>query len=246
MAFRRRFRKRFRSFRRPHGIRLRTPRETTRFEMGQVAVFQNGLVNDAAQSQLFTVVLAQIPNRVGDTTTGQGRALNSIARRMEIGGVVLSYAVRVSGSAIQPDDPASAIVENMHDHQLLVCSDRLFADGLPSAVNTDWFTATTPMSIASAQTVEDEQPTYPLRVHFRDCFFDHRSRTIASGVEDDVAPSLQPVTRMQGRCNLRLRLALEDTHCLVLHLATRITNWDGGTLLYNWTVRGSIYYRVRF
>lgn len=250
MAFKRSFR-RFsprRSFRR--GVRLRAPREPQRWEVGNVVIDQTYVLSaETDVVQTAVVALAQIPFHVGDVGTGQGRALNQFARKLEIGGIVFRYDI-VDAAFSNWGEVGSfgANGRNRVQHRVLLCSDRLDAVGQPSSI-PNWFTPTSPIVAVSASdpviTAEDQD--FPTRIHWQNSHAYNREVWQTGSATSVVAPNTRTFST-RGGANLRLRLALDDTHGLFFHFASRLQQLSPADIEISGQLRilGTIYYRVRF
>jgi len=212
------------------------------WQRGNFNVLVVNVVEDASVPNLIVVPIAQIQDHVADGTVATGRALSEQVRFMEVGGVVFDWQSNIV-DVTQDDDEGIWIVQQ----QLLLVSDRLDEVGNPVALNTDWFSSTTPTTLAQSQAENDEDTTFPTKVHWR------HSRNLAGGklptlgVATSVSPA-QVTIHAQGSANLRLRLRLDDEHALAFHLTTDIAN-TGGVLTgaaVSTSVCGSIYYRTKF
>lgn len=239
--------RRFSRFR-SRGRALREPTSPKRWEVGRIEFDQNLILTDEDSSQIIFVPLAMIFDRVGDNNEPQGRALNNLARKMEVGGVVLDYSVIHS---TDPGDfaPPGVGTFNAVESKFVLASDRLFEDGAPAALAPNFFATTTPVILAASTPADDNDMTYPMRVHHEDTFFwrAQQQKTNAPAVIP-AWPQVQQVNRVQGRTNVRLKLALTDDQVLGFYVASV---WSDRTNDYTsinalWNVSGKIYYRVRF
>lgn len=259
MAFRRftrsrssaspRYRFRFR-----RGSSLRRPQEPFRWEVGQFVFEQEVFLTNGGTggepppqlNDLLITVLAQIDDRVGDSGTSQGRALNNFARFLEIGGIVMHGHMHVRTN-FWPDGKGN---DNLIGCRLLVVSDRLDSAGNPASF-PNWFTSTTPTTLAVATQDQDQDIDYPTRIHWQTS----RHFQLAAANDDEVQTTaglaLQPVTNASYSVNRRLRLRLDDRTGLFLHFAanTVFPSTEGDP---EWSVtmtnivHGTMYYRVRF
>jgi len=194
--------------------------------------------------QNLVLVLAQIFDHVGDSATGVGRTMSNLVRSMEIGGIVFDYGFVLSPT--NSESPGGQPWPCVFQSQFILASDRLQTDGTPAAIDVGWFTNTTPITIATATSNEDEDQQFPTRVHYR------RSHLFDLGVQPgfDAAGDLRTghtTYRSGGHASLRLRLRLSDEQVLAIHVPTILHRVDGLTsLTVLFFATGSLYYRARF
>lgn len=244
---RRTFSPRFRR-RRFSGVRQVT--SPKRWEVGRIDVALDISLEDPEIGDDHIVVfvpLAQIFDRVGDATTGPGRALSNFARKLEVGGLVLDYSCIVQPVPGEIPPPGAGVFNGVNA-KLAIASDRLFEDGSISALTPNFWSSTTPTSLAANQTLDDEDQQFPMRIHYEDTFFHRLQRVESTAAVTGAWPNPHSTVRTSGRTNLRLKLALDDFTALGFYLSQ---NWfdrtaDFDSVVCQWRVNGKIYYRVRF
>lgn len=222
--------------------RTHEPKRSGFWQRANFNIIATNVVDTGTPTGALVTVMAQIKDRVSDATTGTGRALGEQVKFLEVGGMVFDWSMYLNDVSLADDTGLWSL-----QSQIILVSDRLDKDGNPAAIETEWFNNQTPVSLASAQQVSDEENEYPTRVHWR------HSRNIvggaiASNTTGRIYPS-QNVVLLQGSANLRLRLRLDDEHCLAFHLPLFIANSGGAELLggaVTYTIAGSMYYRTRF
>jgi len=232
----------FRSRSRFNKNRTREPRRTGHWQRANFNLISTNVVDTGTSVSNIVVPIAQIKDRVSDSTIGTGRALAEMAKFCEVGGVVFDWNFYLGDVSLDDDTGLWSIQQ-----QIILVSDRLDSDGNPCAIDFNWFNSQTPITIASSQSVDDEDQEQPTRVHWR------HSRNLvggayASNTTGRFYPS-QNVVSLQGSANLRLRLRLDDEHCLAFHVPTFLANSGGAELLgaaVTITIAGSLYYRMRF
>lgn len=250
--FKKRFTKRatnFRSFRRS-GPRLHAPTKPRIWQRANFYFTQSQTFDDAQglDPQNTVLVLGQIDDRVGDSSTGVGRAQAELWKYLDIGGIVMDWSMYAS---IENEFDGSLLEDQFELHsQLLLCVDRLDNVSNPVAVACNWFNNTTPVSLASGQTTEDEDNEYPTRVLWRAAAF-HRPPWVPHALTGG-----QPTTNVgalnghnvvlgSGRINKRLKLRIDDQHQLNLHLTGKanLTPAADVSRSLRFAVVGSLYYR---
>lgn len=247
MVFRRSSSSRARSFKpRSRFTRNRThqPRKTGHWQRANLFIDSENIVTEEAAPTLTVSVLAQIIDHLATTTTAAGDVYNNQVKFLEIGGIVFDWQMMLTDLVV--DFPTTQTSIWRINNQVLLVSDRLDETGIPVALNSNWFSSTTPVPLAASTQDQDEDQRFPTRVHWR------HARTIAGGYSQfpDVAGDFQPsqsVVSLQGSANLRLRLALDDEHCLAFHWTSLIAQGSPPVTAaaINLSVNGSIYYRVR-
>jgi len=254
MAFRR-----SNSFRRPPARRRFPSRNRTHtvkklghWQRSNFSIISQAQHDAAAEPFNIVNVLAQIDDHLGDDTTAAGRIASNTIRTLEIGGIVFDWqltSITLPLSSPEPD-PMARVAGVLNT--LLLCTDRLDDDGNPVAIDSDWFTNTTPTPVALATQQEDEDVRFPTRVHWR------TTRYLETGTflpTNSLGPeyALPPVgvVLAQGSKNLRLRIALNDEQTLVFHWRSVIPSgfWSPDTfagVIATLLLNGSLYYRVRY
>lgn len=248
MAYRKPAGRRFANFkRRSISSRLHTPTRPVRWQAANFCL-NGGLVMDAnGADNNLVIVLATIGNRVGDSNTAQGRTLNSMARSMEIGGVVMEWSFRTT--LVFASEPVGSDQNAAFQTQVILCSDRLQADDQPASIDCNWFTNTPPISTALSTEDQDRETNYPTRIHLR------RSHRFDVGFTDP--PSVLGTLRSAGvttyasggRANLRLKLRLSDEQALCIHVPSQVTEQNEATIneiATDYNITGTLYYRARF
>jgi len=199
------------------------------------------LLTDGQDSISLTIIpIAQIFDRLASPVGATGQQI----RFCEVGGVCFDWQTQLA-DIVQDSDSGLWLVQT----QILLVSDRLDTEGNPAALDSNWFTNTTPIvSATSGGEAQDEDQRFPTRVHWR------HSRNFNGGVAD--APIgisgngfySTPVVSLQGSANLRLRLRLDDEHALAFHFTSKITDAAGvlQNAAFTHTVTGSLYYRTRY
>lgn len=253
--FKRRFTRRAtnsRSFRRGSsaGPRLHMPSRPRIWQRGNFFLQQSLPFNDEASTDPVNIVfeLAKIQARVGDPTTGVGRAQGEIWKYLDIGGIVMDYWFHAPVINQETGDLIEDDVELFS--QTLLCVDRLDADANPAAILCDWFNNTLPTVSASAQTDEDEDHEYPTRVLWRAAQWHGAPwvpHALSGGqpVTNVGALDTQQVSMGHGRINKRLKLRLDDEHLLDLHVTAKANTQVAAGITRDVRFRavGSIYYR---
>lgn len=259
MPFRRRFfpkrsAGRFSRFRRGRAA-LRSPTEPKRWEVGRVFISTSLTLEQAPgdPNQVTFIPLAQVYNRVGDVGTAQGRTLNNLVRRMEVGGVVLDYSVMFAAQNLtlfgDSDEPKNVNQWNNLFAKFILASDRMFEDGSPSSLTPNMFTSTNPViGAGSTTTPDDEEQSFPMRIHYEDTFFTRLLPVTHEGAARTFAADPHAIARTAGRVNLRLRLSLDDLQTFGIYFPALWANATGEYEQVNaqLNVSGKIYYRVRF
>lgn len=220
--------------------RTHEPRKSGHWQRCNMFLQSENVVDQEATHFNTVLVLGEILGHLGrsqETDTQQIRFL-------EIGGVVFDWQMQLTDTSFDYTSPPTQDYWRI-SNQLLLCSDRLDVDGNPCAIDVNWFSSTTPIPLATAAEVQDEDQRFPTRVHWR------HARNINGGyaqfpdVTGDYSP-VQSVVSLQGSANLRLRLRLDDEHALVFHWSSIIA--EGGSTLsaaaIMATIAGSMYYRV--
>jgi len=249
MAFRRSAPSRGRSFKRRSFSRNRThqPKRTGHWQRANLALsFENIIENPATEPTNLVAVLAQITNHLGDDSTASGRLESSTVKFLEIGGIVFDWQMMLTDLVQDFGSPPTYDVA-LFPAQMLIVSDRLDVDGNPCSIVPNWFSSTVPIPVANAIQLQDLDDKFPTRVHWR------HSRTLVQGYGDFPAlggnfQTSQPVVLAQGSANLRLRLALDDEHCLAMHFGLN-TGGSASTVTaaaVTLNVFGSMYYRIRY
>ncbi|MGN5493392.1 hypothetical protein, partial [Campylobacter coli] len=185
-----------------------TDRKVQRPQKWQAANFQfeNILIpEEANDSQNVVTIVAQVPNRIGDSSTVQGRVLEAAARRLEIGGIVWTTTIRTV-----PFEPTE-LTNRWAGRQLhaIWAFDRLDSVAQPAAINTFWNLSQSPVTVVAAEDAEKEETNYPSRIVRR--YYD----THMFGVQSlglDAPPSSQEVRNSRWSGSLRLRQFLDDEH----------------------------------
>jgi len=192
------------------------------------------------------LLLGQILNHFVDVGTGDGKSIPEGIKALDIGGLVFSYQM-IPSLFITTED---ALQDVYCISQLLVCSDRIDEGGNPVAIDCNWFTNTSPVNVASASEVQDEDQRFPTRVHWRCAhLIDQTFMPITVETGGVTHISQYPVAMAQGRFNKRLRLRLDDEHCLSFHFHVATDNQfpaSGRQLAVRCMISGSIYYRWVF
>lgn len=248
MAFRRSAPSRGRSFRpRSRFSRNRThqPRRTGFWQRANLMLIQENVVDNPGAHFNSVIVIGRVANLSRDDDEG-GKARNQQIRFLEIGGIVFDWQMELSDIALDFTTTPETDIWRI-ENQVLLVSDRLDEEANPVAIDTNWFSSTSPIPLASAAAAEDEDQEFPTRVHWR------HGRTIAGGYSQfpDVTGNYQPSQNqvsLQGSANLRLRLKLDDEHCLAFHWTSLLRNTSAtlAAAAINLNIWGSLYYRVVF
>jgi len=235
------FRRTFRGFR---GRR----RSVTNLKVGRPKVWQaaffhfdNAAIHDSSVSNNVVTVVAQIPDRIGDSTNANGRVLMQAARKLELGGIV--WTAGIDDNRIVAADFPTAGQPFFSDYSMVWAYDRLDASLAPCAINVNWNNTTSPCSVASAAAADDIEDAYPERIIKR---FDERRVYGGQSFGLDAPAMDQQTSHIRWRGNLRLRQYLDDSHCLVFHQFNQDTLgfptslgtafWCRGTLYYRWVL----------
>lgn len=193
------------------------------------------------------IVMARMSNLFGNIT-GPSFALAEHQRNYLIGGIVFDWQMFWTWALIGTQvAPGGAFQANA---TLALCTDRTGSDGNPAALSTDWFNNQNPIGVADTQAGNDEDFTYPTRIHWR-----HSRVASPNFVRGDVGSSesniLQtscPVMLAQGSANLRLRARLNDEQALVFHFASMVRstfpNPGVASVRTDLHLNGTLYYRV--
>lgn len=248
MAFRRSSSSRGRSFSsrsrsRFSKNRTHEPKRTGHWQRANFDTIQTTVVDVGSVRGNTVVMMAQIKDHLSDSTVGTGRAFGEQVKFLEVGGLVFDWQMTLNDVELEDNTPGLWLLQQ----QIILVSDRLDKDGLPASIDCDWTNTQTPVSLASAQQSADEEQQYPTRVHWR------HSRNLTGGYfESTVTGARYPsnhVVSLQGSANLRLRLRLDDEHCLAFHLPLFGAAGMGSGLLaaaVTNIIVGSMYYRTRF
>jgi len=230
MAYRRSPRRSF-SRRRFRRRGLKPPTQTTRWETCNFSFDALQSINPEVNAFLTeSVELLKIPEHMGDPADS-GTILESIARRIEIGGIVFNYTLPTATALAGTWSGNAAI-----DGRLYLVTDRLDATNQPIAL-PNWDLNEAPVSIAP--TVEDNQ--FPTRIHWRDALF---GMCFGGSTVNDRNPIQTHPIRTQ---NLRLKRFLDDEHGLYFQFFTRDVNRGAGSgYTVTYAVSGTIYYRWVF
>jgi len=243
MAFRRSrgFKPRFGN--RSSRSRLRTVQPTQRWSRGNFALSPTLTVDGPNQNVQVVIPLAQIYDHVfGGTNSAARFTGNELVRTMEVGGVVFDAQMW-----LLPQGATVPMDAQMYG-QMLLCSDRLDDVGNPVALGGNFFTNTAPVVLSTAAELQDNDATFPTRVHWR-----HGAALGAQIAQSDDITNIwvpNPVgVRTQWSKSLRLRLRLDDTTGFNFYaqLSTPSTYpaiIGVSTDVQFWFV-GSIYYRIR-
>jgi len=239
MAFRRsrssgnRSSNRFSRFRRN---RTHQPKRTGHWTRGNFNLILDTVMDTELEPSLTIAPLGQIALHLAPDTATEAQQI----RFLEIGGIVFDWQMMLD-DVVQDSDAGLWNVQN----QMLIVTDRLDSDGIPVALTPNWFTNTTPITLAASAEGQDEDTKYPTRVHWRHSRCFNGGGVAAPTILGGIYPS-QTVVQMQGSANLRLRLRLDDEHCLAVHVTSQISD-DAGVLTQvamRFMLTGSIYYRV--
>lgn len=200
----------------------------------------NFLVDTVAvidSDEFFTqaVSLIQIDQHLGSTmgTGEQGRVIESISRKIEIGGMVWGHYFKTELALPGTNDSGMMI------HSQYLVFDRLDALGLPNSI-PDWSQTTSPISTSLGP--EDEDTQFPLRVIWSD-YFTPVNTGLGSAAQSPHANNVNVhISRTQS---LRIKRSVDDFQGLFYHFYTLgVANDDATTV--RWGIAGRIYYRVRF
>jgi len=221
-------------------------RAVTNFKVGRPArwqfanfSFRNFMAPDGSGSaQNIVTVVAQIDDRIGDTATDQGRALNNATRRLEIGGIV--WHAGIDYVFTDPVDLQTTAVRECH---LVWAFDRLNDLGQPAAILTDWSLSQTPVVAVGGGSPVQNDFVFPDRVIRR--YSDVRSYR-KQGLGLDAPPVQQETRRSRWSGNLRLRQFLDDSHCLVFHQFVKNVTTVQDTVEDVYWCNGTVYYRFVF
>lgn len=211
--------------------RLKPPTQTTRWETCNFSFDALQSVNPETTAFLTeSVELLKIPEHMGDPADS-GVILESLSRRIEIGGIVFNYMLPCPTALAGTWSANGAI-----DGRLYLVTDRLDTSNQPLAL-PNWDLNEAPVSVAP--TAEDNQ--FPTRIHWRDGRL--QLVNVSSALSFQHPLDTHP-TRTQ---NLRLKRFLDDEHGLYFQFYTRDINRGAGsgyTVFYG--VSGTIYYRWVF
>lgn len=235
--------------------RLRTVQPTQRWSRANFFVQQETLHTEQNSYQNVVLVLAQLDGHIGDPTVPTGRTLNSLARTLDIGGIVFDWRMTAVPDINAGAETGASFAELRMEQQLLLCTDRLDDQTLvgPVAIDVNWFTNTSPIVAAQSNQPDDQDSKFPTRVHWRTYRCSDDSERIAVNTTATAEPqhfrSSGAVVLAQGSKNLRLRVRLRDTDCLVFHWATIASSLNDALVNAYYprcTIAGSLYYRVSF
>lgn len=181
-----------------------------------------------------SVELLKLQDHLGSGT--QGRTLATVARRIEISGMVFNYGWNLVCPADQPEHPADQWIRGIY-----LVTERLDNFQQPVAL-PDWTINQAPVTTAPGAT--GEQADFPLRVHWRD---QHLLAGMAGLVATPSTNANQVNTHPSRTVNLRLKRYIDDFTGLYFQFYNLFNAQDvEGTLDVNYWVWGTIYYRLRF
>lgn len=245
MAFRRSapFRRRSSNSRFRSVKRLQTPHRPRKWERGNF--FLPVEHDHSTEEQLLTVLpIAQVINIMDGDSTAPGRSLSQAVRFLEIGGIIYTaFFARDNESGFVPPPQGS---DGGIMVRLLLVSDRLDSSTppAPTALQTQWFTNTQP--VTGLAELQDEQTQFPTQIHHQHA----RLLEFGSFDLDSVSgstPRSTVVENLRATGNVRLRLRLSDEDCLAFHIASRVgeaeTTLDLSARI---TIVGTIFYRYVF
>lgn len=248
MAFRRTSRRSFSSFRprrRRSALNWQKADRPRKWQMGNLFTTLNQNVPNTSDTTVNTAILLARTQNLGETTTGPGRAMAEMTRRVEIGGVVLSFGY------FNPDldlslDPK---VESAY-MQYTLAVDRLDVSGAPAAMaNVAWQRNTLPalQVTAALPGTSEEDVDFPTRILWRQTQLEDGSRVNGTNSLAGLQFLQNIGTRpMSSHLNKRLRLPLDDEHGLFFCFSSiKAADYAGGVakIIRLW-LTGSIYYRV--
>lgn len=246
MAFRRSasFRRPVRSSRFRSRTRMQTPHRPRKWERGNLYLPVEH--DHSSEEQLLTVLpIAQVINIADGDTTTAGRGLSQAVRHLEIGGIIYTaFFARdnESGYTAPPQGADGGIM-----CRLLLVSDRLDSStpGAPTALASNWFTNTQP--VTGLAELQDEQTQFPTQIHHQ------HARLLDFGSFDLSAEDPRGVSRstvveqLRATGNVRLRLRLSDEDVLAFHVATKVSEAETSLdLSCRITIVGTIFYRYVF
>jgi len=186
---------------------------------------------------VFTVnslSLLQIPGHAGAST--QGRVLEGMSRRIELGGIVWNYWFNHIGAADQIEAQGDGWARG---HFLVI--DRLDITGQPEAL-PDWTLSNAP--IATAPGAANEEVDFPTRILFRDCDFRAGMAGLVATPRDLVNASRTHPGRTHS---VRIRRFLDDDHGLFLQFYNLFNAADAeGNFDVEFGAWGTVYYRWKF
>jgi len=222
---------------------MQTPHRPRKWERGNI--FFTFLHDHTADQTLLTVVNLAALYNIGDTTmTGVGGNLQEATRFLEIGGIVYSMCASPNWGTLS--SPPTSGDFGIVDARMLLCSDRLDASTPPApvALQTNWFTNTLPTtSVAEAQ---DSNAQYPTQIHHQEYWQLGFGSIPGQALEITAFPRVQTTETERRSRSQRLRLRLDDTEGLVLHLASRVRESAEVEVVQPgvwFTFVGTIYYR---
>lgn len=186
---------------------------------------------------------------IGDFSTGQGQALQSAARSIDVGGVVFDWGVYNDSGY---DAAASPVEGRMYCMHALV-ADKIDGAGLPGSVATyNPFITSTPVSSVGVATPSGlaAEITRPNRILWQQTFELQYSPTqiIGPTAGELYVPDGQQVGTRRTTLNKRLRLRLDDDVGLFHVFAYKQSALFATSFVpfaTEW-VRGNIYYRFNF
>jgi len=230
--------------------RLQVPHRPRKWERGNIYVTGTHTHDATGGPDLLTVFplasVASIVDTVGSDAQGLGRSLTEAIRCIEIGGLVWSIdATQGWGSVSVPPTGGD---QGIIDCRALLCSDRLDASTppAPTALSTNWFTNTQPLT--TVHETQDAATQYPVQIHHQEHWVLNFGSIPAEALELAAFPRVQSTESSRRSRSQRLRLRLDDTQVLVLHLASHLRNADEEVraMEVNWCFTGTIYYRYVF
>lgn len=232
------------------GVRNVTENGSGRWERGELGFNVETVVNDDLTIDNLVISMGQITGHLGDTSTAatarSSVALESMARGLEIGGVVFDCGIvrNPQGSNGTPglEDAGTAVRAGF-----CLVTDRLQSDGTPASIAASWGDASVPQGSPNLIAPGDSDEDFPMRLHWR------RSTILDWRVNDALSTSIQqwqtPITTTQWFANLRLRKRLPDTQGLFMHVWWNRLGFPAPAerdFVLNFWLAGSIYYRVKF
>jgi len=234
-----------------------SPRRTqpTRvWEMGQFFFETLDELPDGGEGQdeiTIRYVRLAATRTIGDPATGQGVALISAARSLDIGGVVYDWAVRPAQGIDAGATPGEG---RMFVHTGLLV-DRMDGDALPTSV-ASWnpFLTSTPVaSVSNAASTPGGNTLnndFPNRILFCQTFeLQFGAQQILNPQAGELyVPDGQLVDTRRGTVSKRLRLRLDDQVGLYMFIAYAPGDlFATGVIPFaDWWARGNIYYRYNF
>jgi len=239
----------FSSRRRFGGARLRTPKDSGRWESGDFhLIFEIEPSQPNNFDNLYVHVASNRFSIGGDNTESFPRAMANMARKLEIGGIVFDWGIEKQNNRFlipEEGNERSALW-----WQTTVLTDRLDAAGNPASLsNSAPLISTTPVTLSTNTTSDQAEQLRPTRIHWRRTEYVDNTVTNLSGDENGVAfPGGIRIRDQRRTESLRLKLRLDDDQGLFFRLSTRTSGFfpPDSPNKYWWWANGIIFYRIRF